>query len=96
MDGAPAPRKRITGRLWQRVTARVLAGSTICHICGHDGADSADHVEAWARGGSDELTNLKPAHFKPCATCGRMCNREKGNKEWAPIVRDSGSIRRPT
>ena len=87
--------KRLTGRPWRRLKARVLAGSTVCHICGHDDADTADHVIPIARGGNNHPSNLKPAHHAPCPTCERMCNREKNGKEFAPIIRDSGSIRRP-
>ena len=87
---------RLTGRPWRRRKAQVLANSTICHICGHDQADTADHLVPIERGGSNDMSNLKPAHHLPCPTCGRMCNREKSNKAYAPIVRDSGSLRRPT
>ena len=90
----PAP--RLTGRPWRRLKARVLAITTICHICGHEGSDTLDHVVPVTRGGSNDVTNLRPAHHTlPCETCGKMCNREKTDKAWAPIVRDSGSIRRP-
>lgn len=37
-----------------------------CHLCGRLGANSADHVIPRARGGSDALENLRPAH--------RRCN----------------------
>ena len=47
-------------------------------------AGTADHVEAFAKGGSDHRTNLKPAHAG--------CNRAKSDKPHAPIVRRSGAL----
>lgn len=35
---------------------------TVCHLCGKDGADSADHVRPRSAGGTDDLDNLRPAH----------------------------------
>ena len=56
----------------------VRDGAGICHLCGHAGADAADHVVPLARGGSDTRDNLKPAHhFEPCPTCGIKCNQVK-------------------
>lgn len=87
---------RLTGRAWRRLRATILADSTICHICGHDGADAVDHVIPIDLGGTNHPSNLKPAHHtQPCETCGNKCNRVKTNKVHAPIVRDSGSILRP-
>lgn len=87
--------KRLSSRPWERLKRRVLADTDICHICGHHGADTADHVVPIARGGTNAITNLKPAHHNACATCGNQCNRIKNGKEYAPIVRDSGTLRRP-
>lgn len=87
--------KRMSGRTRQRRNARVLAASDVCHICGHAGADEVDHVVALARGGSEDFANLRPAHGQaPCPTCGQRCNRSKGAKEFAPIIRRSGSLQR--
>ena len=83
-------------RAIRKRNASILAASTICHLCGHDGADAADHVIPLARGGSDTRDNLKPAHhFEPCATCGIKCNRVKSGKLVAPVMRRSGSLARP-
>lgn len=89
--------KRMSGTARQRRNARILAASTVCHICGHEGSDAVDHVIALARGGSDDdEANLRPAHHDtPCPTCGEQCNRSKGAKAWAPILRHSTSLARP-
>ena len=74
----------------------VRDGGGICHLCGHPGADAADHVISLARGGSDTRDNLKPSHhFEPCPTCGIKCNRVKSDKLVAPVMRRSGSLARP-
>lgn len=88
--------KRMSGSARQRRNRRILAASDVCHICGHVGADEVDHVVPLARGGSEDESNLRPAHGAvPCPTCGGQCNRSKGAKEFAPIVRRSSSLRRP-
>jgi hypothetical protein len=80
--------KRMSGRKRQERNRRILAASNVCHICGHQGADAIDHVIALARGGSEDPTNLKPAHHDtPCPTCGVKCNRVKGDKPLADIDR---------
>lgn len=85
--------REVTGRARQSRNARILGASTICHVCGHDGADAVDHVIALANGGRDDETNLAPAHhFAPCPTCGIKCNRVKTDKPHAPIIRRSGSL----
>lgn len=52
----------------------LLANATHCHICGqparHDDPLEADHITPVSRGGSDEFSNLRPAH--------RSCNRRRG------------------
>lgn len=64
-----------TGRPWQRRKARIIRrDSGICHICGHDGADSADHIVPVADGGTDADANLAAVHHDT----GPRCNRVKG------------------
>jgi 5-methylcytosine-specific restriction endonuclease McrA len=41
-----------------------------CWLCGHPGATTVDHVKSRARGGTDALANLRPAH--------RFCNTGRG------------------
>lgn len=73
----------------------VRDGAGICHLCGHAGADAADHIIPLARGGADDVTNLAPAHHNAaCETCGVKCNRVKGDRIVAPIIRRSGALRR--
>ena len=47
-------------------------------------AATADHDHPFAKGGSDHVGNLKPAHAG--------CNRAKSDKTHAPIVKRSGSL----
>lgn len=44
----------------------------VCYLCGKDGADTIDHVIPLIKGGTNDTSNLRPAHLK--------CNYEKGNK----------------
>ena len=73
------------GRPFRRARAQVLAASTVCWLCGHDGSDSVDHViPRWLclATGQDKLlndvSNLAPAHHMPCPECGQRCNRKRG------------------
>lgn len=51
------------GRYCQRLTALCLeTKGTVCHLCSQDGADTADHVVPRSKGGTDDLSNLEPAH----------------------------------
>lgn len=89
--------RRMSGSKRQSRNRRILSASDVCHICGHPGSDAIDHVKALARGGSDiDPANLMPAHHDTsCPTCGERCNRSKGDKDWAPIIKRSSSLSRP-
>lgn len=97
--------KRMTGSARQKRNRRIFAlKGDVCYICGHPGSDSIDHVQPLAPAKDDPVElarrdtdedNLEPAHFKPCPTCGRECNRNKGTKQFAPIIRRSSSLTRP-
>src|SRR6056297_236970 len=43
----------------------------VCHICGQGAADAIDHIVPVAWGGSDDPSNLAPAHTS--------CNSAKGD-----------------
>jgi 5-methylcytosine-specific restriction endonuclease McrA len=69
----PKPPKR-TGT-YMRNAAKIRATATTCGICGKPFTDPddppvADHVIPRADGGSDDITNLRPAH--------RSCNGRRG------------------
>ena len=61
----------------------VLAASDLCHLCGHRGARTVDHIKApaeWLRlyrtlVGVDGLANLAPAHGTMGAGKTRLHNR---------------------
>lgn len=69
---------------WGGAQARGLVALTLstygttCHLCHHPSADSADHVVPRSAGGRDALANLRPVHWRPCPTCGRRCNQQRG------------------
>ena len=75
-SSTPPPRNGST-RAWRKVRARVLARSTVCHLCGRPGSTTVDHVLPYALGGDllDEA-NLAPAH--------ETCNKRKGARTSAP------------
>ena len=88
--------KRISGSTRQRINRTILAASDVCHICGHPGSDAVDHVIPLARGGTEDRSNKRPAHHDvECATCGHRCNREKGVRLIAPVLKRSSSLARP-
>lgn len=77
------------GRRAQAWVAAVLAeyGDT-CHLCGHGGADSGDHLVPRSdptRGQALQyvVANGRPVHHQPCPTCHRTCNISRKAK---PIV----------
>jgi len=80
-----------------RHRATIRKGEPHCWICGQPidytlphldpGAFVVDHVIPLDKGGPDTLDNKRAAH--------RECNRAKSNKPHAPIIRRSGSLRRP-
>lgn len=75
-------------RHWRVLRARILADSDICHICGQPGADGVDHLVAVLRGGTNHPSNLRPAHHD----VPPYCNRRKGSKPYAPILKRSGAL----
>ncbi len=86
------PRDRSWGI--QQQHRRLVAAANVCAICGqplthglpalNPAAPVVDHIIPVAHGGSDEPTNKQVAH--------RRCNRAKGTKAYAPIVKRSGAL----
>lgn len=72
---------RTGNRRYRRNRALVLAKSKVCHLCGLDGADTADHIIPYSEGGTDDISNLKPAHA--------ACNTKRGTKP----VHEAGILR---
>jgi hypothetical protein len=79
------------GRRWQAFRMVVFSAyGRTCHLCGHDGANTVDHLLtvleypqfAWV------LENCRPAHGtrNRCPECGRCCNQARvaGPKRPAP------------
>jgi 5-methylcytosine-specific restriction enzyme A len=70
-DVGSALTSRGSTRRWRKLRAAVLARDRgICHLCGHAGARTVDHLVPRAHGGDDGMANLAAAH-------GR-CNEERG------------------
>lgn len=65
---------------------------TVCHLCGHEGADSADHLEPVSLNPQQPVDPnlMRPAHgVEGCPTCGRKCNQERGNRGGIPQLKTS-------
>lgn len=58
----------------------------VCHLCGHGGADSADHLvplATWANQPYDARIS-RPAHgVLGCSTCKLKCNSSRGHRRLA-------------
>jgi hypothetical protein len=55
---------------------------TVCWLCGHPGADTVDHILPTAHGGTDELSNLRPAHGRGRPELGCIGNYSRGARLW--------------
>ncbi|MFI2577710.1 hypothetical protein ACH5AJ_36555 [Streptomyces rochei] len=81
---APRSKHRV-GRPYRRARQQMFAlhGST-CHLCGHEGARTADHLVPVAVDSTQPVDphGMRPAHGSgnPCPTCRRHCNQERGTK----------------
>lgn len=54
---------RIGGRAWAALRTTVFdTYGTRCWMCGREGADTIDHLLERSRGGTNDITNLRPAH----------------------------------
>lgn len=64
---------------WRQLRAAILQRDGYrCHICGHTGADSVDHLRPVAHHGTDHPSNLAAAH--------RHCNESRGDQLIAPLT----------
>ena len=73
--------ERPRGRTNQKLRERVFAeyGST-CWLCGHEGADTIDHLVMISKGGSNDLENLRPAHGRKTEFCVGNFSRKRGKR----------------
>jgi hypothetical protein len=65
----------------------VLATSTVCVLCGHDGSGDVHHLVPPDQGGDPlDLANLAPAHgvFSRCPWCNQACNQVQGDRPAPP------------
>jgi len=65
------PRIRRTRRHQRHRETVMRSHNGVCHICGQGAADAIDHIVAVSWGGSDDPSNLAPAHTS--------CNTAKGD-----------------
>lgn len=83
--------KHRTGRPYRTARKRMFAiYGTICHLCGHDGAGEADHLDpiSLRPGQPVDPHAMRPSHGSnaPCPVCvgadgqPRKCNQERGIK----------------
>ncbi|MFF0136755.1 HNH endonuclease [Streptomyces sp. NPDC005227] len=81
-------RTELTSYEFRQLRARLLAASDVCIVCGHGGADTADHVIPVSKGGARlDPDNLAPIHgVAGCPVCLRKCNSEKGDRTLAEVT----------
>ena len=80
--------------LRNRMRARFKAAGAACHICGRPidydlkspdpMSFEVDHLQPIAKGGTDTIDNAGASH--------RTCNSKKRARDYAPIIRRSGSL----
>lgn len=72
---------RPRGRKNQKLREQVFNYyGTECWLCGHDGADTIDHLVMISQGGSNDLENLRPAHGRKSEFCVGNFSRKRGKK----------------
>jgi hypothetical protein len=89
------------GRAYKAAVHAMLATNDLCHLCGHHGAQTGDHITSikdWialhgTAEGVNNPTNLAPAHgtrgriLNRCPTCGLLCNQSRGARSLTPSPR---------
>lgn len=93
------------GRPYRRAVKQCIADhGGMCHLCGHGGAGTADHIvsaKEWLAlhgnyDGVNDPDNMAPAHgvmgrrLNRCPVCGLLCNQVRGARPLtrAPRSRD--------
>lgn len=74
--GRPAHREAYSDPVYRAYRGWVRATRPACWLCGEPGADTVDHVVPLASGGTNERSNLKPAHLS--------CNSAAGGRWRGP------------
>jgi hypothetical protein len=73
--------ERPRGRTNQKLREQVFNHyGTTCWLCGHEGADTIDHLVMISHGGSNDLENLRPAHGRKTEYCVGNFSRKRGKK----------------
>lgn len=76
---------RPRGRTNQKLRERVFNYyGTVGWLCGHEGADTIDHLVMISHGGSNDLENLRPAHGRKSEFCVGNFSRKRGKKALKP------------
>lgn len=76
---------RPRGRKNQKLREQVFNYyGTVCWLCGHEGADTIDHLLMISHGGSNDLENLRPAHGRKSEFCVGNFSRKRGKKALKP------------
>jgi 5-methylcytosine-specific restriction endonuclease McrA len=84
-SGYEREQRHPSGPVWKRKVANVVqAYNGICHLCDHPGALQGDHVIQYAEDGTDDISNIRPAHGTAgkqknrCPVCNLNCNNIRG------------------
>ena len=100
MDRARLPDRRnakhASGRQWTRFARYVVDYyGGLCHICGHGGARTADHLIPEAENPDQEwrIEAFRPAHGAPGNPC-QVCTAECGRPVYCNNLRGMGSVAR--
>jgi hypothetical protein len=95
----PRSRHRV-GRPYRRARAQMFRlYGYVCHICGHGGANEADHLVPISVDSGQPIDPhaMRPSHgsSRPCRVCQgpegkpRCCNQERGNKALGQALKTS-------